>query len=65
MAKLFNAGDHDPIIPFSEEVGNAFNVDPLHIGSTSLKVGVIVNSGLKTTVIVSSTGFIPQVAVTL
>ena len=34
VAKLFNAGDHDPIIPFSEEVGNAVNVDPLHIGAT-------------------------------
>ena len=53
MAKLFNAGDHDPIIPLSDVVGNGVIVEPLHIGATSLKVGVTVNSGLKTTFTVS------------
>ena len=37
---LFSAGDHVPVIPFSDVVGNAVNVPPEHIGATALKVGV-------------------------
>ncbi|AWI25264.1 hypothetical protein HYN49_04780 [Flavobacterium pallidum] len=39
MAKLFNAGDHVPIIPLFEVVGNAANVPPEQIGATAVNVG--------------------------
>ena len=38
---LFNAGDHVPVIPLFEVVGNADNVSPLHIGATAVNVGVV------------------------
>ena len=41
MAVLSRAGDQDPVYPFSEVVGNAFNAPPSHIGATAVKVGVI------------------------
>ena len=37
---LFNAGDHVPVIPFVEVVGNGLNVWPEQIGLTELNVGV-------------------------
>ena len=37
---LFNAGDHVPVIPFNDVVGNAVNVPPEQIGATGLNVGV-------------------------
>ena len=37
---LSNAGDHVPLIPLSDVVGNADNVAPEQIGATGLKVGV-------------------------
>ena len=37
---LFNAGDHVPVIPFNDVVGNAVNVPPEQIGATALNVGV-------------------------
>ncbi len=40
MAVLFNAGDHVPVIPLFEVVGNAANVAPVQIGATAVKVGV-------------------------
>ena len=40
MAVLFNAGDHVPLIPLSDVVGNADNVAPEQIGATGLNVGV-------------------------
>ena len=40
MVVLFNAGDHVPLIPLSEVVGNADNVAPEQIAATGLKVGV-------------------------
>ena len=38
---LFNAGDHVPVIPFKEVVGNAVSVAPEHIAATGLNVGVV------------------------
>ena len=40
VAVLFNAGDHVPVIPLFEVVGNAANVAPEHIGATAVNVGV-------------------------
>ena len=37
---MFNAGDHVPVIPFNDVVGNAVNVPPEQIGDTALNVGV-------------------------
>ena len=41
VAVLFNAGDHVPVIPFSDAVGRGLNVSPLQIGATALNVGVV------------------------
>ena len=41
MAVLSKAGDHEPVIPLFDVVGNADKVAPEHIGATALKVGVI------------------------
>jgi hypothetical protein len=38
---LFNAGDHEPLMPLVEVVGNAAKVPPEQIGTTAVKVGVI------------------------
>ena len=38
---LSSAGDHEPVIPLVEVVGNADRVAPEQIGATALKVGVI------------------------
>ena len=40
MAVLLSAGDHVPLIPLFEVVGNAAKVVPEHIGATAVKVGV-------------------------
>jgi hypothetical protein len=37
---LSSAGDHVPVIPLLDVVGNAANVAPEQIGATILKVGV-------------------------
>ena len=39
---LFRAGDHVPVIPFIEVVGNALNAAPLQIAGTGRKLGVMV-----------------------
>ena len=49
VAVLFSAGDHDPLMPFVDVVGNADKAAPEQIAATGLKVGV--TSGL--TVIVN------------
>jgi hypothetical protein len=46
---LFSAGDHVPVIPLSDVVGNGDNVPPEQIGATALNVGVT----LELTVIVN------------
>jgi phosphate starvation-inducible membrane PsiE len=38
---LFNAGLHDPVIPFKEVVGKAANAVPAHIAAMGLNVGVV------------------------
>jgi len=38
---LFNAGDHVPVNPLMEVVGNAVSVAPEQMGATALKVGVM------------------------
>ena len=38
---LFNAGDHVPLIPLVEVVGNGFKFPPAQIGATGLKVGAV------------------------
>ena len=38
---MSKAGDHAPVYPSSEVVGNAFKVPPGHIGATAVKVGVV------------------------
>ena len=40
VAVLFNAGDHEPVIPLSDVVGNGDNAAPEQIGATALNVGV-------------------------
>ena len=37
---LFNAGDHVPLMPFVEVVGNGLKFPPEQIGATGLNVGV-------------------------
>ena len=41
VAVLFKAGDHVPVIPFNDVVGNAVNAAPEQIGATAPKVGVV------------------------
>ena len=40
VAVLFSAGDHAPVIPFNDVVGNTDNAPPEQIGATPLNVGV-------------------------
>jgi len=39
VAVLFKEGDQDPFIPLLDVVGSEFNVPPLQIDATELKVG--------------------------
>jgi hypothetical protein len=41
VAVLSSAGDHEPVMPLFEVVGNADKVAPEQIGATALNVGVI------------------------
>ncbi|WP_216746088.1 hypothetical protein [Paucihalobacter ruber] len=50
VVELSNAGDHVPVIPFSEVVGNGDKVSPSHMADTCVKVGVV--AGLTVIVIV-------------
>ena len=40
VAVLSSAGDHVPVIPLFDVVGNAASVDPEQIGATAVNVGV-------------------------
>jgi hypothetical protein len=40
VAVLLSAGDHEPVIPLVEVVGNADKVAPEQIGATAVNVGV-------------------------
>jgi hypothetical protein len=52
VAVLFSAGDHEPLIPLVEVVGNAAKVPPEQIGVTAAKVGVIFGFTVIITVVV-------------
>ena len=41
VAVLFKAGDHVPVIPLRELVGNGDKISPEHIELTGLKVGIL------------------------
>jgi hypothetical protein len=41
VAVLLSAGDHEPVIPLVDAVGNADKVAPEQMGATALKVGVM------------------------
>ena len=47
--ELSNAGDHDPVIPLFEVVGNGDKAPPAQIGGTCVKVGVTEEFTLKLT----------------
>jgi hypothetical protein len=47
---LSNAGDHVPVTPSVDTIGNAVNASPAQIGATAAKVGVTI--GLTVIVIV-------------
>ena len=38
---LFNAGDHTPVMPLLEVVGNALKAPPAQIAFTALNVGAV------------------------
>ena len=63
VAKLFNAGDHVPVIAgvLVDDVGKAAKVAPLHIGATCVKVGTVL--GLTVIVIVFVDAQSPAVGV--
>ena len=42
VAKLFISGDHIPVTPFVDVVGNAASVEPEQIAATWLKVGTTI-----------------------
>ena len=56
---LSNAGDHVPVTPLFDVVGNADNAAPLQIGDTAVKVGVTFG----VTVIVVATAQVPTIGV--
>ena len=38
---MSNAGDHEPVMPLLEVVGNGDKVAPEQIGATALNVGIV------------------------
>jgi len=40
VAVLFNAGDHVPVMPLFDVVGNGANVPPAQIAATCVNMGV-------------------------
>jgi hypothetical protein len=61
VAVLFRAGDHVPVIPFSEVVGKGVITVPEHIGPIAVKVGVTI--GFTTMVMVVVVAHKPAVGV--
>jgi hypothetical protein len=61
VAVLLSAGDHEPVIPLVEVVGNADKVAPEQIGATAVNVGVIF--GLTVIVNVAVVAHCPAVGV--
>jgi len=58
---LLSAGDHEPVTPLFEVVGNVVSVAPEHIGATAVNVGVIF--GLTVIVNVAVVAHCPAVGV--
>ena len=58
---LSKAGDHEPVIPLVDVVGNADKVPPEQIGATAVNVGVIF--GLTVMVSVAVVAHCPAVGV--
>ena len=54
VAMLLSAGDHEPLIPFVEVVGNAANAAPEQIGATAAKVGVVLGLTVIVKVVVAA-----------
>ena len=54
VAMLLIAGDHVPLIPFVEVVGNAANAAPEQIGATAAKVGVVLGLTVIVKVVVAA-----------
>ena len=46
------AGDHAPVIPLVDVVGNTGEVDPLHIGFIAAKIGVMLDETVTVSVVV-------------
>ena len=61
VAVLFNAGDHVPVIPLVDVVGNELNVAPEQMGATARNTGTIF--GLTVIVIVAGTAHSPAAGV--
>jgi hypothetical protein len=61
VAVLSKEGDHEPVIPLLEVVGNADKVAPEQIGATAVNVGVIF--GLTVIVNVAVVAHCPAVGV--
>ena len=58
---MFSAGDHEPVIPSLDVVGNAASVAPEQIAATGVNVGVMF--GLTTIVSVAVVAHCPAVGV--
>ena len=58
---LSSAGDHEPVIPLLDVVGNGFSVAPEQIGATAVNVGVTL--GLTTIIKVVVVAHCPAVGV--
>ena len=58
---MSKAGDHEPVMPLVDVVGNADKVAPEHIGATAVKVGVMF--GLTVIVKVAVVAHCPAVGV--
>ena len=52
VAVLSKAGDHVPVIPLLEVVGNGASVAPEHIDATALNVGVTLGVTVMVNVVV-------------
>ena len=62
VVAVFNAGDHEPVMPLVEVVGKAANVPPAQIAGTAVNVGTIV-FGFTVIVIVAVVAQSPAVGV--
>ena len=54
MVVLSKAGDHVPVIPLLDVVGNGANVSPLQIGSIAVNVGVTAGVIVKSNVLLEA-----------